>query len=65
MIDAHQEIRDAVVRLCREFPGSYWQQLDREQAYPDAFVQALTEQGYLASLIPETFGGAGLPFLSA
>ena len=65
MIDAHQEIRDAVVRLCQEFPGSYWQQLDREQAYPDTFVQALTEQGYLASLIPEAFGGAGLPLSAA
>ncbi len=65
MIDLHQEIRDAVARLCQGFPGSYWQQLDREQAYPDAFVQALTEQGYLASLIPEAFGGAGLPLSAA
>lgn len=65
MIDAHQDIRDAVGRLCADFPGSYWQQLDRAQAYPKTFVQALTEQGYLASLIPEAYGGAGLPLSAA
>ena len=65
MIDAHQDIRDAVARLCAGFPGSYWQQLDREQDYPEAFVRTLTEQGYLASLIPEDFGGAGLPMAAA
>ena len=62
MIDRHKEIRDAVARLCRdEFPGEYWRRLDREQRYPDDFVAALTEQGYLAALIPEEYGGAGLP----
>ncbi|MEM7195270.1 MAG: acyl-CoA dehydrogenase family protein [Pseudomonadota bacterium] len=57
----HQEIRDSVRQLCRDYPGEYWRQCDREQAYPQAFVQSLTESGYLAALIPEEFGGSGLP----
>ena len=57
----HTEIRDGVSRLCAEFPGSYWQACDAEQAYPTEFVHALTEGGYLAALIPEEFGGLGLP----
>ncbi len=57
----HPEIRDGVARLCAEFPGSYWQDCDRDQAYPTAFVAALTQAGYLAALIPEAYGGLGLP----
>ena len=57
----HQDIRDAVKQLCSDYPGSYWQQCDREQAYPEAFVRALTESGFLGALIPEEFGGSGLP----
>ena len=57
----HQEIRDAVAKLCEGFPGEYWRVKDREQAYPTEFVQALTENGYLSALIPEEFGGLGLP----
>ncbi|MFK7891641.1 MAG: acyl-CoA dehydrogenase family protein [Granulosicoccus sp.] len=57
----HTEIRDAVARLCNNFPGEYWRQRDREQSYPDEFVQALTEAGYLGALIPEEFGGLSLP----
>lgn len=56
----HPEIREAVRRLCADFPGSYWRALDRERAYPEAFVRALGEAGWLAALIPEDFGGAGL-----
>jgi acyl-CoA dehydrogenase len=56
----HQEIRDAVARLCQDFPGQYWRRLDRERAYPKEFVDALTREGYLAVLIPEEYGGAGL-----
>ena len=56
----HPEIREQVVRLCRNFPGDYWRELDRERAYPSAFVAALTEAGYLALLIPEAYGGSGL-----
>jgi len=54
------EIRDAVRRLCARFPGPYWRALDRERAYPTAFVQALTEAGFLSVLIPEEYGGSGL-----
>ncbi len=60
MTAAHPEIRDAVAQLCRDFPGDYWREKDRERAYPKEFVEALTEAGYLACLIPEEFGGAGL-----
>jgi acyl-CoA dehydrogenase len=57
---SHPEIRDAVRRLCGQFPGEYWRALDRERAYPTQFVKALTEAGYLSILIPEAYGGAGL-----
>jgi acyl-CoA dehydrogenase len=56
----HPEIREAVRRLCARFPGDYWRQLDRERAYPLQFVQALTSEGFLSVLIPESFGGSGL-----
>ncbi|MEL6226415.1 MAG: acyl-CoA dehydrogenase family protein [Pseudomonadota bacterium] len=55
------DIRNEVAKLCERFPGAYWQTLDREQAYPTEFVAALTDAGYLGALIPEAFGGAGLP----
>ncbi len=47
------EIREAVRRLCADFPGDYWQRLDRERAYPTEFVRALTQAGFLSVLIPE------------
>ncbi len=58
-------IREEVAKLCTGFPGEYWRKLDETRAYPTAFVQALTESGYLAALIPEQFGGAGLPLSGA
>ena len=58
--ETYPEIRDAVRKLCADFPGSYWQALDRERAYPTAFVQALTTAGFLSVLIPEDYGGSGL-----
>ncbi|MGH7155694.1 MAG: acyl-CoA dehydrogenase family protein, partial [Acetobacteraceae bacterium] len=61
----HAEIRDGVRKLCARFPGEYWRKLDAARAYPTEFVQALTEAGYLAALIPEEFGGAGLPLSAA
>lgn len=64
-VEAHGEIREQVARLCQDFPGAYWRDLDSRQAYPDAFVAALTEAGFLAALIPEEFGGAGLPISAA
>ena len=63
--DTHAEIRAEVAKLCARFPGEYWRGLDRERAYPTEFVRALTEAGYLAALIPEEFGGAGLPLSAA
>ncbi|ALE16507.1 Butyryl-CoA dehydrogenase [Altererythrobacter epoxidivorans] len=54
------EIRRAVRALCEEFPGEYWREKDRERAYPAEFVDALTNSGFLAALIPEEFGGSGL-----
>src|SRR5580692_3959401 len=59
------QIRASVRALCSKFPGEYWRQLDRERAYPTAFVKALTEAGYLAALIPEEYGGSGLNLSAA
>src|SRR3954469_18603516 len=61
----HADIREAVAKLCAQFPGEYWRKLDREMAYPKAFVDALTEAGYLSVLIPEEYGGAGLKLSAA
>ena len=58
---SHPEIREGVAKLCAEFDGRYWQECDRENAYPAKFVQALTEAGYLSALIPEEYDGLGLP----
>jgi len=61
----YADIRESVRALCARFPGEYWRDLDRERAYPTAFVTALTEAGYLAALIPEEYGGSGLPVSAA
>ncbi len=63
--DTYPEIRAAVAALCAEFPGTYWREQDRRRAYPTEFVQALTEAGFLATLIPVEYGGAGLPLAAA
>lgn len=63
--DTYPEIRDAVARLCARFPGDYWRARDRDMSYPTEFVSALTEAGWLAMLIPEEYGGAGLPLSAA
>ena len=59
------EVREAVARLCGEYPGEYWRACDREHRYPTEFVDALTRSGYLSVLIPEQYGGAGLPLAAA
>jgi acyl-CoA dehydrogenase len=59
-VDLHQDLRTGVRDLCKAFPDSYWRELDARRAYPDAFVRALTDAGYLAALIPEEYGGSGL-----
>jgi acyl-CoA dehydrogenase len=61
----HPEIRDAVRQLCLKFDGAYWRKLDRDRGYPTEFVQALTEAGWLAILIPEEYGGSGLGISAA
>ena len=58
-------IRASVRTLCAGFPGEYWRKLDRERAYPTEFVEALTEAGFLAALIPEEYGGSGLTMSAA
>src|ERR1700754_3303601 len=63
--DDYADIRDAVAKLCSQFPGEYWRKLDREMAYPSAFVDALTQAGYLSVLIPEEYGGSGLKLSAA
>ena len=63
--DPHAEIRVEVAKLCAKFPGEYWRKLDQARAYPTEFVRALTEGGYLAALIPEEYGGAGLTLSAA
>ncbi|KRE24786.1 acyl-CoA dehydrogenase [Bosea sp. Root483D1] len=64
-LNDHTDIREAVARLCADYPGEYWRKLDREMAYPSEFVTALTESGFLSALIPEEYGGAGLPLSAA
>jgi alkylation response protein AidB-like acyl-CoA dehydrogenase len=61
----YPEIREAVTKLCEGFDGAYWRELDERNAYPSAFVQALTDAGYLSVLIPEAYGGSGLPLSAA
>jgi acyl-CoA dehydrogenase len=63
--DDYPEIREEVGKLCARFPGAYWRDLDKVRGYPTDFVTALTEAGYLSVLIPEEFGGSGLPISAA
>ncbi len=63
--DDSPEIREGVRRICADFPGAYWRALDERSDYPSEFVRAMTEAGYLAALIPEEYGGAGLPLRAA
>lgn len=59
------QIRNSVRKLCEQFPGEYWRQLDRESAYPSEFVEALSKAGYLSVLVPEEYGGAGMALSGA
>lgn len=58
--ELHQDLRSGVRDLCSRYPDAYWRELDARRAYPDEFVKALTDTGYLAALIPEEYGGSGL-----
>ncbi len=64
-MDEYREIRDAVARLCANYPGEYWRELDRDRTYPTAFIEDLTDNGYLSVLIPEEYGGSGLGISAA
>ena len=64
----YPEIREAVLKLCEDFPSEYWRELEKQPpsgSYPAEFIAALTEAGYLAALIPEEYGGSGLPLRAA
>jgi len=61
----YPEIREGVQRICADYPGAYWRALDEKEAYPSEFVQAMTDAGYLSALIPEQYGGTGLPLRAA
>jgi acyl-CoA dehydrogenase len=65
MSNDYSAIREEVAKLCQQYPGEYWRAKDKDRAYPTEFVTALGEAGYLAALIPEEFGGAGLPLSGA
>jgi acyl-CoA dehydrogenase len=63
--DAHQDMREALRALCGSFDAAYWQKVDHDRAYPEAFVNALTQAGWLAALIPAEYGGSGLGLTEA
>jgi acyl-CoA dehydrogenase len=63
--DNHPELRDAVRQLCGQFDSAYWQKIDEQRAYPEAFVDALTKAGWMSALIPEEYGGSGLSLTEA
>jgi acyl-CoA dehydrogenase len=65
LLQLHDDLRRGVRDLCKRFPDAYWRELDARRAYPDEFVRALTDAGYLAALIPEEFGGSGLGITEA
>ena len=63
--ESYEQIREAIERLCADFPGEYWRKQDEKARYPTEFVQALIDTGYLSVLIPEEYGGSGLDLKAA
>ena len=61
----YPELRESVRKICEKYPGAYWRKLEDAQAYPTEFIEELTQGGFLASLIPEEYGGSGLPLRAA
>lgn len=59
------DLRESVQRLCAQYPGTYWRNLEKDSSYPTEFITALTKAGFLAALIPEEYGGSGLPLRAA
>ncbi len=64
-VAAHEDLREGVRALCAQFDSAYWQKVDEARAYPEAFVDALTQAGWMAALIPEQYGGSGLTLTQA
>src|SRR5216110_2659804 len=60
LTDERRALRAGVLEICKHYPGEYWRDLDTRREYPEKFVKELTQAGYLAALIPQEFGGAGL-----
>lgn len=63
--DQYQDLRDALRELCRQYPDEYFRRIDAEDVYPEAFIDSLTEAGWLAAMIPEEYGGSGLGLAEA
>ncbi|HEY0425814.1 MAG TPA: acyl-CoA dehydrogenase family protein, partial [Rhodopila sp.] len=61
----YPELRDSVRKICAQYPGTYWSGLEDKEAYPTEFVEELTQAGFLGALIPEEYGGSGLPLRAA
>src|SRR6202047_2136034 len=64
-VDRHQELREGVRAVCARFASAYWQRVDAERGYPEAFVDTLTGAGWLAAMIPAEYGGSGLGLTEA
>jgi acyl-CoA dehydrogenase len=65
LTDDQRALKTAVYDLCKQYTGEYWRELDAKREYPDAFINDLTKAGYLAVLIPQEYGGAGLGIMEA
>jgi alkylation response protein AidB-like acyl-CoA dehydrogenase len=63
LTDDQRALKAGVAEICKRYPGEYWRELDAKREYPDAFVNELTRAGYLGALIPQEYGGAGLPII--
>ena len=61
LTDEQRALKSGVIEICKRYPGEYWRDLDSRREYPEKFVNELTQAGYRAALIPQEFGGAGLP----
>src|ERR671937_2625331 len=61
LTDEQRALKAGVLEICRRYPGEYWRELDAKREYPEKFVNELTQAGYLGALIPQEYGGAGLP----
>ncbi len=60
LTDEQRALKAGVLEICKRYPGEYWRDLDTRREYPEKFVNELTQAGYLAALIPQEHGGAGL-----